>query len=177
MQLWSINNEEGGWEEPRNNVEIVTIDGVQYYNVELSGRGLKNLDYIPTDKLVNVRVKAPRNMRIIDVQLSSTPSMMIASSSRIRKKENKAILSIPRTCPCAEPKLNVTAVDKKTGDTSILKKEVAANYKFKRRKGTCAQEPFLAIFRVRRHGFYRGYKLKNEDFIPLRGNKDAYTQQ
>lgn len=164
MTLWTINRN-NTWRNSQNKIEIVNINGKEFYRMEIYCPGRLNCDQKKTGKK-NVKVKLQRGLNVKSATLSyDCPLYCI--NGKYSKKRRKIIF--PYVCPQGDPVVYIKAFNK-TGDTLIINNKNINQFTRKRslisscRCNNNTKVKFLGVFKTRQKYLYRKYKIYKRDF-------------
>ena len=164
MTLWTYNN--GRWTNTLKKLEIVKIEGKEYYKVAVFCPGKLNCDRKRPGK-GKVRVKLRNGLKYKSASLSyDCPIYSI--NAKLRKKKTVAVF--PFTCPKEDPLFYAKVYNKK-GDTLIINNTNINQYKRKRKLNrsckcdTKSKEQFMGVLHIRKKYLYRKYIIFKKDFV------------
>lgn len=159
--VWGV-TPDGRWDEVKTaELNIVEIGGQKYYETEVCRSGKINFD-VKVIKPPKVKVKA-KGVDLINVKLSfdAPPGVYLP----YKTTKHKAVFRL--FCPCSEPLISATALNK-DGDT-LKMPYVNANLRLKKREvlGKCKTPTVskkILFFKIREKAMYRKYILRKKDF-------------
>lgn len=164
MTLWTFRNNR--WVNSRNKIEFVTINGKDFYKIEVYCPGRLNCDK-PRSSKRKVRVKLKNGLKYKTASISYN-CPLYSNKAKIRKKKTVAVF--PYVCPQEDP-LFYAKVYNKNGDTLIINNKNINQYKKRRRLnnacicGDRSNEKVMGL-NVRKKYLYRKYKIYKKDFSP-----------
>lgn len=164
MTLWTINRN-NRWGNSKNKIEIVKINGKEFYKMEVYCPGKINCDR-PKRTRRKVKVKLKNGMKFNSASLSYN-CPLYSVNAKIKKRKKVAIF--PFVCMKDEPIVYIKAISK-NGDTLIINNENLNQYTRKRKLASrckCEIKPkekFLGVFKIRQKYLYKKYKIFKKDF-------------
>ncbi|MFI5151117.1 MAG: OmpA family protein [Bacteroidia bacterium] len=164
MTMWT-RNAKNRWVNSKNKLEIVKINGKEYFRLEIYCTGWLNCDVKkPTTRKVKVKLK--NGLKFQSAVISGN-CPLYSLNGNISKNKKKATFDY--ICPQTDPLLYIKAINKH-GDTLVIRNQNINQYTRKRRLSSpcnCRikeKERFLVVFHIRQKYLYRKYKLYRKDF-------------
>lgn len=163
MTMWTLSRS-NRWINSNKKIEFVTIDGKEYYKLEVFCPGKINCDR-KRRKEKSMKIKLKNGLKFKSATLSSDCPL---SSINGRIKRRKKVVKFPYKCPKSEPIIYIKAYNKH-GDTLVIDNQNLNDYTHKRKlfsKCRCGKpkEKYMGIFRIRQKLLYRKYKVYKTDF-------------
>lgn len=171
MTLWQL-NANGVWEETsKEELEPVEVNGQQYYQIRLAGRGVKNSDKRPNNppkpkyRKSRFTIKANTGLTLQAVTLyCDCPLQAVKLKSKKNKGQKVVYRHLKGRC-CPSMRVMVEATDA-SGDSLVLSQRLLTELDGNTCLGNCpttVRKKFLFI-RTRNKALHRKYKLRRNDF-------------
>lgn len=171
MTLWTLTRN-NTWRNSSNKIEIVKINGKEFYKLMIYCPGRINCDR-PKPNKRKIKVKVKNGLKIKSATLSYN-CPLYSVNGKIKKK--KKVATFPYNCPKDDPLIKLK-VYSKNGDTLIIDNKNINQYKRKQKiRSACncdkkPKEKFLGIFKIRQKYLYKKYKIYKKDFDISNDNK------
>lgn len=171
MTLWQM-TEDGVWQETsREELEPVVVNGQQYYELRLSGRGTKNCDQRPRNppkpKYRRSRFKVKRNsgLSLQSVTLYCNCPLRGMEFKSKKNKGRKVVYKHLKNRCCSGMRIMIEATDE-NGDSLIMSQRLLTEIDGNTFMGNCpttVRNQFLFI-RTRNKVLHRKYKIRRKNF-------------
>ena len=164
MTLWTLTRN-NTWRNSRNKIEIVKMNGKEFYKMEIYCPGKINCDRPKGDR-TKLKIKLKSGLKAKSATLSYNCPLY---SMNAKFKRKRKVVTFPYICPMDEPLLYLKAVNK-NGDTLVIDNKNINRYKRKQKlRSYCdcetkPKEKFLGVFKIRQKYLYRKYKIYSKDF-------------
>lgn len=163
MSLWEA-NDDGTWGRPNpNGVQIVRIDGRDYYQYRVCRSGKKNVDF-KVSKPPKMKVIGKKIKKFLVVKVSFDCPATLLSQNHRPIRRNKATFKI--FCPNSEPYIYAKAIDNK-GDTIEMQFRPGNTLDKREVIGKCKNDEVLKrvlFFNVKEKVMYRKYIIRRTDY-------------
>lgn len=163
MSLWEA-NDDGTWGRPNpNGVQLVRIDGRDYYQYRVCRSGKKNVDF-KVDKPPKMKVIGKKIKKFLVVKVSFECPATLLSQGHRPIRRNKATFKI--FCPNSEPYIYAKAIDNK-GDTIEMQFRPGNSLDKREVVGKCKNDEVLKrvlFFKIKEKVMYRKYIIRRTDY-------------